>query len=176
MLTSLISDILQISQPSASNIVKICDLADKFQKGSIDYFIVKLARSNMLISMLQQNRTEYIEVASFLSNRIPRNELPNLQNIVMNGISETYQVSQDSANQADGVPIVEDCSLPIATFEESLLDKLLLPLFRSLVQKEINWKSPTKGIRGLLEEGRYYKVCVVLLILESDLRHYFWTA
>mmetsp|Transcript_3275 Transcript_3275/g.4514 ORF Transcript_3275/g.4514 Transcript_3275/m.4514 type:complete len:420 (+) Transcript_3275:60-1319(+) len=169
-LALLISEIVQISEPNASNIVKMCDVADTLQKDSIDLYIVKIARSNMLISMLQRNRTEYIEVASFLANRIPRNELPNLQNVPIAGISETFQLRD---NQVDGIPIVEDCSLPVATFEESLLDKLLLPLFRSLVQKEINWKSPTKGIRGLLEEGRYYKLSEEGQVNDSFNQHRF---
>ena len=41
-------------------------------------------------------------------------------------------------------------------FDESLLDKILLKIFRSIVQRQIKFKSSTNGIRGLLEEGRHY--------------------
>eukprot|EP00607_Mallomonas_marina_P010761 CAMPEP_0182422126 /NCGR_PEP_ID=MMETSP1167-20130531/7723_1 /TAXON_ID=2988 /ORGANISM="Mallomonas Sp, Strain CCMP3275" /LENGTH=276 /DNA_ID=CAMNT_0024599905 /DNA_START=536 /DNA_END=1366 /DNA_ORIENTATION=- len=65
------------------------------------------------------------------------------------------QVTRDIGS-IEMVGVIADCALPNATFSESPLDFVLLAIFRGLVQREIGWTSPTKGIRGLLEEGRHY--------------------
>jgi hypothetical protein len=91
---------------------------------------------------------------SFLINRIPRNEIPNLQNIPLT--SDRYEKSIGSLGVAEEAKLVPDCTLPNTTFAESLLDGVLLLVFRGLVQKEIGWKSEENGIVGLLSEGRHF--------------------
>jgi len=74
---------------------------------------------------------------------LPRHELPNVQDV-------------DSTSDIVENNVLNDCALPVKIFDESLLDKVLLKIFRSIVQRQIDFKSSTKGIKGLLEEGRYY--------------------
>ncbi len=53
--------------------------------------------------------------------------------------------------------LVDDCTLEDKRFNDSLLDKLLLKIFRDLVEKNTNGVTSTKdGIDGLLEQGRTY--------------------
>lgn len=48
--------------------------------------------------------------------------------------------------------------LPPDFYQESLLDKVALQLFRQLVQKEIGFVSSKEGYDGLIEEARYYQM------------------
>lgn len=117
----------------------------------IEQNIIRSARSFLLTSVLQRNRTEYIDIVSFMGARIPRGDLPNLQNIPLTNLQSKKSaqiLSTIDINSA--VPLVEDCTLPKVIYKESLLDKFLLATFRSLVQKEINFVSPTEGILGNL--------------------------
>ena len=56
----------------------------------------------------------------------------------------------------DTADLVPDCTLANVTFAENALDKALLFVFRSLVQKQTGYSSSKDGILGLLEEGREY--------------------
>lgn len=134
-------------QPLAADIVKLCDKIDDSNLDYIDSFLFRWRRQSLLLTMLERDRKVYIETVSFLQSRIPRLELPNLQDIP---VSET----RSATSLEEG--LVADCTLPKVTYSESLLDKFLLSIFRGLVQQEIGWKSDTQGIKGLLEEGRHY--------------------
>ncbi|CAM9255958.1 unnamed protein product, partial [Choristocarpus tenellus] len=48
--------------------------------------------------------------------------------------------------------------LPEEFYEENLLDKVALMLFRGLVQREIGFKSDKAGYDGLIEEAQNYMV------------------
>ena len=74
---------------------------------------------------------------------LSRRDLPNVQDI-----DSTLDIIENN--------VLNDCALPLKQFEESILDKILLGIFRSIVHSQIGFKSPTSGIKGLLEEGRYY--------------------
>lgn len=52
--------------------------------------------------------------------------------------------------------LLADCELKDTVYDESVLDILLLKVFRDLVRKEINFRSDVKGIKGLLAEGKHY--------------------
>jgi len=131
---------------SATEITKLCDKIDAVSKGSSSYKILKLARSNLLSRLLSKNREDYINTVTFLSNRIPRSELPNVQDVPYPNFQSINE------NALDG--FVPDCSLTNVTYSESILDNFLLKVFRGLVQREIGWKSDVAGINGLLEEGK----------------------
>jgi hypothetical protein len=94
---------------------------------------------------------------SFLGARIPRIDLPNVQDIPL--LNEQSLSASDliSSQIIDYLP---DCSLPNITFSESPLDVLLLSIFRGIVQKETGWKSGIKGIKGLLEEGKHFMLSI----------------
>jgi hypothetical protein len=131
---------------SAIEITKLCDKIDAVPKSSSTYKILKLARSNLLSRLLSKNREDYINTVTFLSNRIPRSELPNVQDVPYPNFQSINE------NALDG--FVPDCSLTNVTYSESILDNFLLKVFRGLVQREIGWKSDVAGINGLLEEGK----------------------
>jgi len=113
---------------------------------------LELARYHLLIKLMKDDYPAYIATASFLSpSRIPRLDLPNTQDVPLNDILP----SMASPNIND--ILVDDCTLDDLQFQESLLDKALLWVFRFLVQKNTNGvSSPLPGILGLLEQGRKY--------------------
>ena len=131
---------------SAIEITKLCDKIDAVSKDSYSFKILKLARSNLLSRLLTKNREDYVNTVTFLSNRIPRSEMPNVQDIPYPNFQSINE------NSLDG--FVPDCSLTNITYSENILDKFLLKVFRGLVQREIGWKSDVAGINGLLEEGK----------------------
>jgi hypothetical protein len=170
---SILSSFLLL-EADALNIVKITDKIDELRalypdKGGITSYLLRSKRYHMLVEILQQNRSEYLEIVNFLIDRIPRRDLPNLQNVQiatpittptstatpMNSISSSLRAVEGSE---DDVQLVDDCTLPSMKYNESPLDQLLLSIFRKLVQQEIHYISPKPGIVGLLEEGRYYKL------------------
>ena len=126
---SLIVDLLGLS-PTAIDITNLCDRIE-LEERPIENKLMRLRRQALLISVLSKNRNEYIEIVKFLGNRIPRDELPNVQQI-------DYRLPAANSLQAspsDLSSLVPDCSLPNATFSESPLDSLLLSIFRGLVQE-----------------------------------------
>ena len=132
------------------NIVALSDTIDTvggYENSALLRSALNSIRYNKLVTLLKNDRDTYIETASFLSTRISRQNLPNLQDV---------QVTTSAAQLVPVNDLLPDCSLPNITFYESPLDRFLLGVFRGLVQKEIGWKSETAGIRGLLEEGRHY--------------------
>ena len=114
--------------------------------------ILRSARTWVLTRMLQRDSQEYIQTVGFLQNRIPREELPNLQDIPI--VPTSMPAVQVELSPVQG--LVADCALPNTTYTESLLDRALLAIFRGLVQREIAWTSDLPGIGGLLDEGRHY--------------------
>jgi hypothetical protein len=88
----------------AEDVVRICDEIDAIQKlqlsvgekvtarGEKTYVsltsrlnmeqrALRFARTSMLRSMMKDSYDNYVTTATFLSNRIPRRELPNVQDI-----------------------------------------------------------------------------------------------
>jgi len=150
----------------AEEVVKVCDDIDALTttdttallandwnlKGSA----LSFGRRNMLITMMKEDYDAYVATASFLSNRIPRMELPNVQDVPYpNTISAATTTTTTVGD--DGLPLVADCTLDDLKFEDSLLDKLLLSIFRILVAKNTGQPNPeAPGIDGLLEQGRRF--------------------
>jgi hypothetical protein len=136
-------------EPTTEQLDKLCSRISVLPSSSREYTILSLSRRNLLIQMLQQNRTRYLEMAKEYSDKIDRNEFPNLQDVPI-------RLSDLKFSQKPDTDLVNDCILQNITFSESLLDKFLLSVFRKYVQEEIKYVSLSPGIRGLLEEGRYY--------------------
>ena len=80
----------------------------------------------------------YIETVSFLGNRIDRTTLPNRQDIPIPKAKASTSISTSSSvvqeTQPQELPLVPDCELPDVKYVQSVLDKLLLALFRSFVR------------------------------------------
>lgn len=116
---------------------------------------LRFARYRMLITMMKENYDTYVTTATFLSNRIPRRELPNLQDIPYPEL--TIAVSSNPSE--NNISLVPDCSLSSMEYTESILDKILLKIFRDLVEKNTGGiRSDQQGIAGLLEQGRTFMV------------------
>ena len=132
------------------NIVSLCDTIDtvgEYENSAFLRSALNSIRYDKFVTLLKRDRETYLETASFLSSRISRQHLPNLQDV---------SLTQNAAPIIPVDDLLPDCALPNTTFYESPLDKFLLKVFRGLVQKEIGWRSDKEGIRGLLEEGRHY--------------------
>jgi hypothetical protein len=122
---------------------------------------LRFARTSMLRSMMKDSYDNYVTTATFLSNRIPRRELPNVQDIPYPNLLPAATTATTSTTVADenGVVLVSDCSLDKVAYSESILDKFLLKIFRDLVEKNTGGiRSDKPGIQGLLEQGRTFMV------------------
>ena len=125
----------------------------------------EFGRYQLLVKLLESNYDTYIKTAEFLSpNRIPRTELPNVQEVTYRAASnDNEDKSQSNLSGSiavvgeDGVPLVPDCQLESMSYNDSPLDKLLLSIFRNLVTKHTGGiKNDIPGIEGLLDQGRTY--------------------
>ena len=183
---SLLGDILQLPATPIT-IVELCDKIDKSKTNSRERFLLSLRRQTLLSTMLSNDRNQYLETVKFLGPRIPRNDLPNLQDVPYfdynsvvysdNSVANMNEKNMDiTTNTADqtmdisslGINLIQDCALPNVTYVESPLDVLLLGIFRGFVQKEVSFKSETTGIRGLLEEGKHYYLSELGSVTENQ--------
>lgn len=156
------------SKVSPEDIVKICDSIDeeesrlKNKAGDDDQLLLdaialkkkslEFGRYQLLVKLMKHDYDAYVATAAFLSpSRIPRLDLPNVQDVPLNDIKPSMR--QSDVNGA----LVDDCILENKTFQESPLDKLLLKIFRELVEKNTGGiSSPKEGIEGLLDQGRTF--------------------
>ena len=124
---------------------------------------LEVQRYELLVALMKTDYDAYVATAEFLSpSRIPRLQLPNLQDVSMaDDSTEAAAASSSSTKEAkldeQGQPLVADCELNDLEFNESPLDKLLLKIFRNLVEKNTGGiQSNQPGIDGLLEQGRTF--------------------
>ncbi len=115
----------------------------------------ELGRYHLLTKMMKKDYSSYVTTASFLSpSRIDRLDLPNAQDIPLNDVMP----SMASTNPTDD-DLVDNCTLEDKKFNESILDKVLLNIFRNLVTQNTNGVTSDKpGIDGLLEQGRTFMI------------------
>jgi len=146
----------------AEDIVKICDEIDAISattsssgSSSLRTKALEARRYEYLAKLMQKDYDAYVATASFLSpSRISRQQLPNLQDVIIdkNSIPSEEYVSEDG-----GAPLVPDCELEPKKFNDNLLDTVLLAIFRKLVEKNTNGvTSDKKGIDGLVEQARTF--------------------
>ena len=134
----------------------------QLQKSTLSY-----QRYELLVQLMQTNYTTYITTAEFLcsdsrqtdrTNQIQRYELPNVQDVPYTTAAAARTTTTTETRMTDD-SLVPDCTLNDMEYNDSLLDQILLYIFRSLVTKHTNGvTSPVPGIRGLLEQGRTYMV------------------
>ena len=154
---------------NAQDIVQVCDELDEENDKTrhrnnkvgdilrVRQWVLEHRRYEWLATMLQTDYEAYIATASFLSpSRIPRNQLPNVQDVPLaKGIpvgSKQYKSAED------GQMVVQDCQLDDMEYRDNVLDKLLLFIFRKLVTKNTGGTitSPREGIVGLVDQGRTF--------------------
>jgi hypothetical protein len=120
---------------------------------------LELRRYSCLCRLLELDRAAYASAASLLSpSRIPRSQLPNVQDVPAAGASAAQAAGTPPADSTTGdAPLVPDCELEPARYEDSPLDALLLGVFRKLVEQNTGGiRSEKAGIAGLLEQGRTF--------------------
>lgn len=141
------------------DIVRVCDELDELnldttlftsQSLQLRRISLEVKRYELLAKLMRRDYKAYVSTASFLSpSRIPRMKLPNVQDVPFNA-AITAQVTSENG-------LVADCSLDDMKYEESILDKLLLKIFRNLVEKNTGGITSDKsGIDGLLGQGRAF--------------------
>lgn len=158
-------------QVTPNDIVQLCDDLDLviqsnnpdknllIESLALKQKVLEFSRYHLLVKLMRKDYTAYVETAKFLSpGRINRLDLPNVQDVPYNDIMPSMAVVGRSNDQdAAADLLVEDCTLDNMQYQESLLDKILLTLFRNLVEKNTGGiSSPKKGIEGLLEQGRTF--------------------
>jgi hypothetical protein len=118
---------------------------------------LELQRYELLVQLMRHDYNAYIATAAFLSpSRIPRYQLPNVQDVPWNTETTTPSTSTTTTD-ANGQTLVPDCTLESMVYKDSLLDKILLSIFRNLVAKNTGGiTSEKEGIVGLLEQGRTF--------------------
>ena len=151
---------------SAEGIVEFCDELDELETDD-NLFVsrvlnlrrraMEFQRYEMLVSLMKKDYEAYIATAGFLSpSRIPRMQLPNVQDVPYNADLEPKKGAKTITDE-EGAPLVADCELEDKQFDDSPLDKLLLKIFRGLVEKNTGGVTSDKpGIDGLLEQGRTF--------------------
>jgi hypothetical protein len=135
------------------------------------------ARRNLFHALIRHDQGAYVRAATAVGGLIERDDLPNVQLVLHPSRSlsdlapqpvDSALVGREGQKESAGDELesllVPDCTLANVTFAENALDKALLFLFRSLVQRETGYKSPKEGILGLLEVCRLAcaMVCCVL--------------
>lgn len=149
------------NMPATAHTVGIlCDRINE-ETDPLQLNTLKSKRYFVLSEMLRSDRNLYIETVAFFASQLPRSELPNVQEIAY--YNSSYEAPKELSvgdlaylNSLEEAELVESSTLQNTTFSESLLDNTLLAIFRGMVQKEVSYKSPTQGIKGLLDEGRTY--------------------
>jgi Beta-carotene isomerase D27-like, C-terminal len=141
------------------DIVRVCDELDALNMDATLFTSqplqlrrqsLEFKRYELLAKLMRKDYKAYVSTASFLSpSRIPRMKLPNVQDVPFNTVTAAQVASENG--------LVADCSLDDMKYEESILDKMLLKIFRNLVEKNTGGITSDKpGIDGLLEQGRAY--------------------
>ena len=117
------------------------------------------ARRDLFHALIRHDCGAYVRAATAVGGLIDRNDLPNVQlvphpsrslaDLSPQPVDRVLVGGKGEAAAAD--ELVPDCTLANATFADNALDKVLLFLFRSLVQRETGYTSSKDGILGLLE-------------------------
>ena len=159
-------------QVNAEDIVKFCDELDALtlneslfvsRELQLRQKAMEFQRYELLVALMKADYDAYVATAGFLSpSRIPRRQLPNLQDVAYHEAAATDAKATTTSTTTtklddEGQPLVADCELDDLEFNDSPLDKLLLKIFRGLVEKNTGGiQSDKPGIDGLLEQGRTF--------------------
>ncbi len=139
-----------VSDDAPVRLLRLCDQIDATPSTNDERAPLETRRWWLLAAMLRTDRAAYVESASFLRDRIPREALPSVIGVDL----PTRNDAAASETSDDG--LVADCPLPEQVYRDNPLDVLLLALFRRLVQKETGYSSSKSGFDGLVDEGREY--------------------
>lgn len=161
-------------QPDASadvnEIVRLCDEIDELASGGgssgsggvggggaggLRLGALRYRRYELLAKLMRADYDAYITTATFLGNRVARHELPNVQDVPYPNLAAPS--GEAAVVIEEGETLVMDCEMGDLVYEDSLLDKVLLKVFRYLVKDNTGGlTSPLPGILGLVEQGRSF--------------------
>jgi Beta-carotene isomerase D27-like, C-terminal len=153
--------------------VMLSSVGKRIRKGALQY-----KRYEMLVELLKKDYPAYVTTASFLSpSRLSRWDIPNAQDvpydlnfanakvdateIISSSTEDASRIMRNASAllsyESEGAVLVPDCSLDSIEYKESLLDQLLLYIFRKLVTQNTGGVTSSKsGILGLLDQGRTF--------------------
>lgn len=183
--TAIVEEIIQLCDEIDQQITSM----DNDETQGLTLRAIRYGRYSLLQSLMRVDYDSYVKVASFLSPiQIPRDELPNVQDIpfveasgvdnseddksvsltasyIINGDNKPTTTTTATPTAAitldeNSDELVPDCELPDKSFDDNPLDKLLLKIFRDRVVVNSNGEaiSEKEGIFGLLEQGRSYMI------------------
>ena len=164
-LASLASALISL-EPTALVLAELTDAidasrsADTFSLQGLAHGLRRTRRQQLLTDMLRADRDAYVKCVSFLP--IPREELPNLQDIPIRSCDRSRKSSAAASSvpgsegqTADG--LVPDCELAELPMGENALEAAILSVTRDIYASETGvTRVPTGGIRGLIEEMRTF--------------------
>jgi hypothetical protein len=153
-------------------------------------------RYTLFIKLMKVDYNAYVTTAEFLCpTRILREELPNIQDVKyssgstkaaaaaadddlgVNVIASSSSTSSPNAIVREAgvdntmMPLVPDCELKDLSYTDSLLDKLLLYIFRTFVAEYtgLSKHDDIPGIKGLLVQGKEYMTLGAQPTLQHDM-------
>jgi hypothetical protein len=152
-------------------------------------------RYTLFIKLMKVDYNAYVTTAEFLCpTRILREELPNIQDVkyssgstkavaaaaddlVVNVIASSSSTSSPNEIVREAgvdntmMPLVPDCELKDLSYTDSLLDKLLLNIFRTFVAEYtgLSKHDDIPGIKGLLAQGKEYMTLGTQPTLQHDM-------
>lgn len=127
--------------------IKDDDIESKVTKG-----LLEQARSYQLNRLLREDYDTYVTTATFLSNKIPRESFPNIQDIPhpqrqQDDIAETKELDYL------GRELVADCTVPDTPVGENPVEAAILELTRNIYSEKTGISRDSgKGIIGLINE------------------------
>ena len=87
------------------SVVQLCDRIDAATPGTRAMGLLRLRRQTVLTAMLQANRAMYLDTVNFLGARVPRDDLPNWQDVpYFGGGPAPAAAAAAAATRAGGAP------------------------------------------------------------------------
>jgi hypothetical protein len=136
-------------------LLSLCEIIDQSTTaGGAMNLIMRTRRHDVLTDILKFSRDDYLHTVQFLGTRIPREDLPNVQDVSFTIDANEVMNMEMMTAEATQQGLVADCTLPNMTYTENLLDTTLLTVFRKKIQDEVGYVSEKNGINGMIDEGR----------------------
>mmetsp|Transcript_30628 Transcript_30628/g.45319 ORF Transcript_30628/g.45319 Transcript_30628/m.45319 type:complete len:387 (+) Transcript_30628:50-1210(+) len=130
----------------------ILSIKDDDLESKVTKVLLEQARSYKLNRLLREDYDTYVTTATFLSNKIPREAFPNIQDIPhpqSQGDDNTETKEQDYL----GRELVADCTVADVPVGENPIEAAILELTRNIYSEKTGIpRSSQKGIIGLIDE------------------------
>lgn len=131
---------------------KILSIQDDDTESKVTKALLEQVRSYQLNRLLREDYDTYVTTATFLSNKIPREALPNIQEIPH---PECRDKDSTATIELDylGRELVADCTVEDVVMGENPIEAAILELTRNIYSEKTGIpRSSSKGIIGLIDE------------------------